>query len=146
MSLVARSALLVGMLSGGCALAATTVDELAQTDPLTWLLKSVCVAASGKLLTVDPYGGCPTGATLRKMAVGDPLPYNNFEQMGYQISDSIQLLASDWSPLSLHTFDYAPFNQWNLNSGSDGFDVYSFLQGNVSISNTRDGGGYGSTF
>jgi hypothetical protein len=146
MTRIARVTLLASALASSSALAAATVDQLSQTDPATWLLKSVCVAGSGQLLAVDPYGGCPVGATLRKIQPGDPMPYNNYEQMGYQISDSFQVLAADGSPLSLHNFDYAPFNQFNLHSGSDGFDVYAFTQGNASVSNTRDGGGYGTTF
>ena len=121
--------------------AVTTVDQLDQNDPASWVLKSVCQPSSGSLLAVDPYGGCPSGSTLRKIQPGDALPYNNYEQMGYQISDSFPLLDGSWNPLWLHTFDYAPFNQFNLHSGSDGYDVYSLSGGDVSIPNTRDGGG-----
>jgi hypothetical protein len=77
---------------------------------------------------------------------GDPLPYNNFEQMGYQICDSFALLDSTGSPLYFHTFDYEPFNVFNQYSGSDGYDVYSISADTISVSNTKDGGGYGSTF
>jgi hypothetical protein len=126
--------------------AATTVDGLPQDDPATWALKSVCAASDGNLVAADPYGGCPAGTDLRKIWPGDPLPYNNYEQMGYQISDSMQLLDASWNPLWMHSFDYAPFNQFNLFSGSDGFDVYARTGSYLSVSSTRDGGGYGTTF
>ena len=142
----AAGALLVCVLLSSPLHASPTVDGLPQNDPATWALKSVCVAASGNLVAVDPYGGCPTGTDLRKIIPGDPLPYNSYEQMGYQISDSMPLFDASWNPLWMHTFDYAPFNQFNLFSGSDGFDVYARTGSNLSISSTRDGGGYGSTF
>eukprot|EP01032_Pedospumella_encystans_P015330 gene15330-17541_t len=113
---------------------------------LDWIVKSVCVDANGLLLKVDPYFGCPTGTTSRKLQAGDPLPYNNFEQMGYQISDSSVLLDKQGQPIMYHNFDYEPFNQFNQYSGSDGYDVYSLISNTVSVSNTKDGGGYGSTF
>lgn len=139
-------ALLFCGLSSSPLRAATTVDGLPQDDPATWALKSVCAASDGDLVAADPYGGCPTGTELRKIGPGDPLPYNSYEQMGYQISESMQLLDASWSPLWMHSFDYAPFNQFNLFSGSDGFDVYARIGGSLSVSGTRDGGGYGTTF
>lgn len=113
---------------------------------LDWLVKSVCVDSTGNVLNNDPYFGCPSSSTLRKLVVGDPLPYNNFEQMGYQICDSFVLLNSNGNNLYVHTFDYEPFNIFNQYSGSDGYDVYSINSNTVSVSNTKDGGGYGSTF
>lgn len=113
---------------------------------LDWLVKSVCVDASGSVLSNDPYFTCPSGTTMRKLVAGDVLPYNNYEQMGYQICDSFVLLDAYGENLYLHTFDYAPFNVFNQYSGSDGYDVYSINTNTVSVSNTKDGGGYGSTF
>lgn len=63
--------------------------------------------------------------------------------MGYQISDSFSLFDTAGNPLFLHTFDYAPFNQFSQHSGSDGYDVYVVSNGAISVSNTKDGGGYG---
>lgn len=83
---------------------------------------------------------------MRKIQPSDPLPYNNFEQLGYQICDSYILLDTKGKNLYFHNFDYAPFNEFNQYSGSDGYDVYKIMSNTVSISNTKDGGGYGSTF
>ena len=60
--------------------AAADVTQLPQTDPMTWLVKTVCADAQNRLVTVDPYGGCPAGTTIRKLKSGDPLPYHNVEQ------------------------------------------------------------------
>lgn len=111
-----------------------------------WLVKSVCEGSDGVLLTNDPFYGCPPSAKLRKIEAGDWMPYNNYEQMGYQISDSFTITGSNGQALYFHTFDYEPFNEYNQYSGSDGYDVYSINSNTVSISNTKDGGGYGSTF
>jgi hypothetical protein len=80
------------------------------------------------------------------LQAGDKVAYNNYEQMGYQISDSFALLHADGTELYLHNFDYYPFNEFNQHSGSDGYDIYSVDDKTVSYSNTKDGGGYGSTF
>ena len=120
-------------------------------DPLTWLVKSVCqINIDGgdrfELLSTDPYDGCPTGSSLRKIEAGDYLPYNNLDLFDTQMADSFALLDSNGDPLYVHTFDYEPFNEFNQHSGSDGYDVYVIKNGIVSITNTKDGGGYGSTF
>jgi hypothetical protein len=117
------------------------------SDYRTWILKSVCEDdATKQLLAWDPYSACPTGSTLRKTAVGDKIVYNNYEQMGNQISDSFAIMDASGNAMYLHNFDYFPFNQFNQHSGSDGYDIYSIDSSTVSYSNTKDGGGYGSTF
>lgn len=131
------------------AVGASSLATVANLDPnsyLTWILKSVCIDRQGNLLSADPFYGCPAGSTIRKIRLGDPMPYNNFDQIASQISDSFVLLDAAGRPLYLHDFDTTPFNEFNLYSGSDGYDIYSLIKGNVSFSNTRDGGGYGTTF
>eukprot|EP00602_Paraphysomonas_sp_CaronLab_P003780 CAMPEP_0185033064 /NCGR_PEP_ID=MMETSP1103-20130426/21690_1 /TAXON_ID=36769 /ORGANISM="Paraphysomonas bandaiensis, Strain Caron Lab Isolate" /LENGTH=450 /DNA_ID=CAMNT_0027569201 /DNA_START=315 /DNA_END=1667 /DNA_ORIENTATION=- len=83
---------------------------------------------------------------MRKISTGEPLPYNNIDQIGNQICDSYPLLDASGNVMYIHTFDYAPFNVFNQHSGSDGYDVYVTSKGALSISSTKDGGGYGSTF
>jgi hypothetical protein len=115
-------------------------------DYMDWIVKSVCADDAGRVYADDPFFGCPDGTLLRKIRAGDIVPYNNFEQMGYQICDSYVILDKVGQFLYFHNFDYEPFNTFNQFSGSDGYDVYSIDSKTVSISNTMDGGGYGSTF
>jgi hypothetical protein len=112
---------------------------------LDWLMKTACLDNMGGITAEDPFYCCSSGAS-RKVKAGDAVPYNNYEQMGYQICDSFALLDVNGDVLYFHTFDYAPFNVFNQYSGSDGYDVYSVNSDTVSVSNTKDGGGYGSTF
>lgn len=83
---------------------------------------------------------------MRKIRIGEKLPYNNIEQTGSQVSDSYPLLDSKGNVIYFHSFDYEPFNVYNQWGGSDGYDVYKFDNGMIGISNTQDGGGFGSTF
>ncbi|MGE3758595.1 MAG: immunoglobulin domain-containing protein [Pseudobdellovibrionaceae bacterium] len=122
------------------------VSKLDSANYLNWLLKSVCVNSQGQLVTADPYYNCPTGTVLRKIRAGDAIPFNNMNQFNYQINDSFVLLDNSGGPLYLHNFDYFPFNEYNQHSGSDGYDVYKIADGVVSVSNTKDGGGYSTTF
>ena len=129
----------------------TAVSQLDQNDPLTWLVKSVCVDSLNQVLRRDPYGGCPFGASIRKIQIGDPLPYHNIEQNGYQQRDAFPVAdVSGTKTWIVNTFDYAPFNFFNLyataNAGSDGYDVITVQDGWASVANTSDGGGYGQAF
>jgi len=65
------------------------VNLLPPNDPMTWLVKSVCVDSQDQPLAVDPYDSihCPA---IRKIKVGDPLPYHNVEQIGYQQRDAFR--------------------------------------------------------
>src|ERR1043166_2608818 len=143
------------------------VSKLPATDPMTWLVKSVCVDAQNQLTTEDPYNPCAVG--IRKLQAGDPLPYHNIEQFGYQQRDALPVFDPlDGKTWIVNTFDYrgyqgnvvgAPtvFNSFNLygttDRQSDGYDVIA-LQDNVvtpqdrwaTIVNTDDGGGYQQTF
>jgi len=158
---------LVAAASAGRSASSATVSQLPSSDPMTWLVKSVCVDQQNQPTTEDPYNACSIG--IRKLQLGDPLPYHNIEQFGYQqrdafpISDPVQ--GKTWI---INTFDYrgyqgnqigAPlsFNFFNLyattDRQSDGYDVIA-LQDNVvttgdrwaAIVNTADGGGYQQTF
>lgn len=125
-----------------------TVALLDSSNPMNWLLKSVCVNSSGNLLTADPYGGCPAGTTIRKLQVGEPLPYHNLHNINQlQQHDTIPLPdPSTGGTMVLMPFDFLPFNTYNLYDGTDGYDIYR-VQGNwVTALNTSDGGGYGTTF
>src|ERR1041385_7846803 len=69
------------------------VSQLLATDPMTWLVKSVCVDAQNQPTTEDPYNQCAVG--IRKLKVGDPLPYHNIEQFGYQQRDAFPVFRSE---------------------------------------------------
>jgi len=86
-----RQMVLAVALSGAAVSAAyaSGVTQLNQTDPMTWLVKSVCTDSQGQALAVDPYGGCPAG--IRKLRVGDPIPFHNVEQLGYQQRDAFPI-------------------------------------------------------
>lgn len=124
--------------------AVVLVQCINPNDITSWLTKSVCLDEStGDILSIDPFDCCKS---MRKYQIGDPLVYSNIDQFSYQISDSYTLLDKSGQYLIFHSFDYEPFNVFNQHSGSDGYDVYSVGSEVVSITNTKDGGGYGSTF
>lgn len=127
-----------------------TVGSLDMYDYRTWITKSVCSPASTDAtdlpLLWDPYYPCPSPSIIRKLRVGEKYTYNNYEQTGGQISDSFSVLDARGNPVYIHNFDYSPFNQFNQHSGSDGYDVYHVSEDTVSYANTKDGGGFGSTF
>jgi hypothetical protein len=125
---------------------AGSVQDLPQTSHVTWISKSVCVNGAGELLPVDPYPACPPNAVIRKIRIGDPLPYSNIDQGRFQRNDSYPVYDRNRAPVYMHTFDFPPFGEFNLYDGSDGYDVYKVLNGFLSVVNTRDGGGYGTTF
>src|ERR1051325_4661145 len=70
---------------------AASVTQLDANDPMTWLVKSVCVDPQDQAVAADPYGGCPAGAAIRKLRVGDPIPFHNVEQIGYQQRDAFPI-------------------------------------------------------
>jgi hypothetical protein len=126
---------------------AADVSQLNASDPMSWLVKSVCTDSTNRVLPVDPYGGCPSGAGIRKIQSGDPLPYHNVDQSGVQQRDVYPVLNPiDGNTWLIANYDWQPFDLFNLYNGTDGYDVYQ-LQGSwASIVNTSDGGGYGQTF
>ncbi len=126
---------------------ATEIDRLDVNNPMSWLVKSICADRRDLVLPVDPYGGCPDGTKIRKIQSGDPLPYHNIEQMAYQQRDAYPLYNPvDGKIWIVATFDYLPFNRFNLFNGTDGYDIYQLQSGWAAIADTSDGGGYGQTF
>lgn len=135
------------MLGRAAQAAPANVSQLDGSVPISWLVKSVCTDRNDLVLPVDPYGGCPPGARIRKIRSGDPLPYHNAEQIGYQHRDAFPLTdPKDGITWIAATFDYYPFNRFNLYNGTDGYDVFMVKGGWAAIANTSDGGGYGQTF
>ena len=131
----------------------STVEGLEQNNYVNWITKSVCVNNNDAVLAVDPYDGCPAGSSLRKIKLGDPLPYANFDQYHAiygatlsQRADSIPLYDKDGNTAYINTFDFYPHGQFNLFDGSDGYNVIAVKNNWVSWANTKDGGGYGQTF
>lgn len=127
--------------------AGTTVAALNADDPMTWLVKTVCTNRQNHVLTNDPYFGCPEAAGVRKIQPGDPLRYHNVDQKGYQQRDAFPVLdTGNGKTWVIATFDYRPFNAFNLTNGTDGYDVLALQNGWANAVNTSDGGGYGQTF
>ncbi len=124
----------------------STVSALDSNDPYNWLVKSVCVDAQNNLLRADPYDGCPNGSSIRKIRVGEPLPYHNRDQRGVQQRDSFPIQDLTGNILIVANFDHYPYNSFTFSGGTDGYDVYAIKDGWVSAHNTSDGGGYGTTF
>lgn len=125
------------------------VSSLDQNDPMTWLVKSVCVNSKGQLLPVDPYGGCPAGTTIRKMQVGDPLPYYNKDNFN-QCCNNFPVQAANGQVYVVSGRNFAPYPEHEFHYGpkADGYDVYGVNFNNdgwMSQTCTRDGGGYGTT-
>ena len=150
---VARSLMLASCFVAAVALAnagdafAASVASLDATNPMTWLVKSVCTNSLDQPVAADPYGGCPFGDGIRKIRSGDPLPYHNVDQEGVQQRDAFPVIYPINGKTSIiATFDYFPFNRFNLYNGTDGYDVFTVRKDWVSITNTSDGGGYGQTF
>ena len=123
------------------------VSDLNQNDPMIWLVKSVCVGAANNILSIDPYNGCPAGTSLRKIQVGEALPYFNKDDFNSQWNNfpvrtaSGQILVVDarqFGPNFDHQFrSHDQFDIYAVNVNGDGW---------VSAINTRDGGGYNTTF
>jgi len=95
----------VATVAGGRWASGADVSKLPATDPMTWLVKSVCVDGQNQPTTEDPYNQCAVG--IRKLQAGDPLPYHNIEQFGYQQRDAFPV----FDPLNgktwiVNTFDY----------------------------------------
>src|ERR1051325_1700346 len=61
----------VATVAGGRWASGADVSQLPATDPMTWLVKSVCVDANNQPTTEDPHNQCAVG--IRKLQAGDPL-------------------------------------------------------------------------
>jgi len=120
------------------------VSQLDSTQAMNWLVKSVCVGSNNVPLSVDPYGGCPAQTTIRKIQVGEGLPYHNGGQPGAATqNDSFPIRDLAGQIFVLATHDFPPYNVFNLYNGTDGYDLYAVRGGNVTTLMTSDGGGYG---
>lgn len=120
-----------------------------RSDPgvlMNWIVKDVCEDKNHRPIALDPYVECPSGTTRRKLLPSDPIPYHNVDQLHVQQRDNFIVFDAKGNQQVLSTFDYAPFNEFNLFSDSDGFDEYFIGDEFLGISATRDGGGYSSTF
>jgi hypothetical protein len=133
----------VGSCSAFVLLPAQLSDSTVATD---WLAKDVCVDAANVPVPADPYYVCPPFTTLRKIELGDPLPYSNIDQQSAQYNDAFPILDAYGNTLYMHTFEYSPIAEFHLYAGSDGYDYYSVDSKWVSSPGTRDGGGYGQEF
>lgn len=124
-----------------------TVAQLALSPAATdWLVKDVCVDNQSRLLVYDPYYECPSGASRRKIQAGEPLPYFNHDMPNLNENASYPLINADGTSIYVSIHDWNPFGVFSLNSWSDGFDVYAVKNGWVQFTETRDGGGYGTTW
>lgn len=126
---------------------AESVAKLDKNDPWAWLIKSVCVDSTDKVVKADPYGGCPAGTTIRKIRTNEPLPYWNFDQFSQQRHDAFPYQdPRTGTTIAVMPFDFEPHGTFQLTDGSDGYDIYGVQNGLVSGFNTQDGGGYSTTF
>ena len=109
-----------------------------------WLIQDVCAGASGRPIMADPYKGCPSGTTERDLRAGEPIPYRKIDQTGHQEHDSYPVIDSKARLLVVNPFDYAPFGTFD--QATDGYDLYEIRNGWASVGETRDSGGYATTF
>jgi hypothetical protein len=127
-------------------------------DPLDWIIQHVCAAdLTDAPVSADPYDGCPSGSHERRMKVGDPMPYYRHDQpgangnhpLGFQRRDAYPLIDRHYGGIvsaNDFNFDYSePYGQMHPGDG-DGYDVYRVANGYVTGGDTRDGGGYSSSF
>ncbi len=142
-------------LASGIAIAAAccslgSVAQASDLDAAEWIIPKVCSDSSNRPVAVDPYGGCPAGAKLRPLAVGDPLPYRKLDQTGLQYKDVYPRTAADGSGVIVLSFDFidpkndgaSTFKVW-----ADGYDAYVIRDGWASGSETRIGTGeYATAF
>jgi plastocyanin len=124
-----------------------SVTKLNKEDPWTWLIKSVCVDSTDKVVKADPYTGCPPNTAIRKIRTNEPLPYWNFDQFSQQRHDAFPYQdPRTGTTIAVMPFDFEPHGTYNLADASDGYDIYGVQNGLVSGFNTQDGGGYSTTF
>lgn len=112
-------------------------------EAFDYLLQKVCVDGSDQALAVDPYNP-PEGSRLRALRVGEALPYFKHDQRGgtegQQRHDSYPVVLRSGERVSLNPFDFGE------NHTGNGYDVYCVRDGWASVSDTRDGGGFSTTF
>jgi hypothetical protein len=113
------------------------------------LIQKVCVDPGGKVLPVDPFA-CGDPNRLRRLRVGEAQPYHNHDVSlpghpeGMQRKDSYPVLDLRGRLLVVNPFNYEPFDRFK--ASGDGYDIYRATGGWVSGAETRDGGGFSTTF
>jgi len=120
--------------------------SLKADDLEDYLIQKVCVDANGKVLPADP---CfpPPGATLRNLRIGEKLPYYKHDQPGvglpngHQRHDSYPALDKDGNKIVVNPFIFD-----DNNAPDNGCDIYTVRDGWASAGETRDGGGFSTTF
>lgn len=148
MTILARLLLLSAFLDT-LAIPMACAQTLQKNMPADYLVQEVCIDQSGKMLPIDPYS-CPQGDTSRPLEIGEPLPYHKHDQPGpnhpdgYQQHDSYPVRDLGGSLLIVNPFDYEPFDRFK--SWRDGYDIYLVKDGWVSAGETKDGGGFSTTF
>ena len=125
------------------------------TDPMDWIIQHVCADASDKPTPVDPYGGCPPGTRDRRLNINEPMPYYRYDKgdrghpLGFQRHDAYPIIDRHYGGVvSANDFDFdysEPYAVMHPGDG-DGYDVYRVANGWVTGGDTRDGGGYSSSF
>ncbi len=113
------------------------------TEAADLLVQKVCVAPSGQVRSIDPCA-CAGADRLRPLAIGERTPYHKVDQLGVQRHDAFPAHARDGLPIVISPFDFNPFDTFNL--WGDGYDMFVMRDGWASIAETRDGGGFSSTF
>ena len=123
--------------------------DLAQDPVMDLVIQKVCIDPAGKVLPVDPFD-CHGADRLRPLRVGESLPYHKHDQPqpghpdGIQRKDSYPVLDAEGQLLIVNPFDHEPFDRYK--ASGDGYDLIRVRDGWVSISGTRDGGGFSTTF
>jgi hypothetical protein len=125
------------------------------TDAMDWLIQHVCADASDKAAPVDPYGGCPAGTHERRLNINEPMPYYRYDEgdrghpLGFQRHDAYPVIDRHYGGVvSANDFDFDLFEPYGVMhpGDGDGYDVYRVANGWVTGGDTRDGGGYSSSF
>jgi hypothetical protein len=126
-------------------------------DPMDWLIEHICADSADRPIAVDPYDGCGSGSTERRLRLDDPMAYLRHDQPGkegnhpngFQRLDSHPIIDAYSKTIIVandYDFDYVePYGAMHPGDG-DGFDVYRVADGYTSGGGTRDGGGYSQTF
>jgi hypothetical protein len=118
-------------------------------EAMDFLVQKVCVDGTGQVERIDPYG-CPAGDRLRALNPGESLPYHKHDQPdaahpdGAQRHDSWPVRDPSGKLLVINPFEYAPFGRFH--PWGDGYDIYVVRDGWASVGETRDGGGFSTTF
>lgn len=114
-----------------------------------WLLKDVCVDELDRPIAADPYYGCPDEAVkIRKIQMGDPLPYHNADivENGGFASDIFPAYDSKFDEVYIQTLDWPVLGKFSLHGGWDGYNVIRKRKDWIVQNNTSDGGGFGTTW